>query len=129
MRIDLQAAAGHSLTAEVLTASTSTGNSQIDATLKSADWFDTDNHPRAAFTATRILVRNDNTVDVQGSLSIKGITNAVQFPMKLEQVDGRHIASGSFTVNRLEFALGQSTQSDDSVVGFPVVIAFEIETQ
>ena len=48
--------------------------------------------------------------------------------MYLTESDGHRMARGSFTVNRLEFGLGQESQPDDGVVGYQITIYFEFKT-
>lgn len=96
--------------------------------LKSADFFDTKAHPRANFKLTKVEpLKNPEpgkeNFDITGDLTIKGITNPVKFPARVEvgsnlvRVDGRFIIdrtkwnvkynSGKFFEN-----LGDDTISD-----------------
>ncbi len=45
--------------------------------LKSADFFDTANHPRITFRSTRIELGEGGSLDVEGELTIKGNTHTV----------------------------------------------------
>lgn len=56
------------------TASINTGNEQRDVHLRSADFFDADNHADLVFKATAYSPANN---ELQGELTIKGITHPV----------------------------------------------------
>jgi polyisoprenoid-binding protein YceI len=69
----------------VLTAamdSISTNNTQRDAHLRNADFFETDKHPELRFTSTRIEPANENTFKLYGDLTLKGITKPVQLSVE-----------------------------------------------
>jgi polyisoprenoid-binding protein YceI len=50
---------------------------QFRAHVLSAEFFDAANHPEVTFASSRIDVREDGTVTVEGELTIKGITRPV----------------------------------------------------
>lgn len=80
-------------------------NAKLTGHLNSADFFDTGKHPTATFKTTRVIPRLDApagqpTHDVTGDLTIKGITQPVSFPVRVEQKDGRASAKGTMTVDR-----------------------------
>ena len=62
---------------EVDLASVDTGNADRDAHLKSADFFDVENHPTMVFESKRI-VREGDDYKVIGDLTIKGLTKEVE---------------------------------------------------
>jgi hypothetical protein len=43
--------------------------------------------------------------------------------------DDKQVASGSFTVNRLDFNLGRDSQPDDETVAYQVTVKFEFEVR
>ena len=43
--------------------------------------------------------------------------------------ENKNIATGSFTIDRLDFDLGKNSQPDDETVGYQVVVRFEFELQ
>ncbi len=70
-----------SVTAEIELASIDTGSEQRDGHLRSADFFDTENHPQMTYRSTGLRADGDDYV-LDGELSIKGVTKSV--PLKLE---------------------------------------------
>ncbi|KJY42071.1 hypothetical protein VR41_09590 [Streptomyces sp. NRRL B-1568] len=56
-----------------------TGQPQRDAHLRSADFFDVDNHPTWTFTGTRIHQASGTEFEVTGDLTVRGVTRPVTF--------------------------------------------------
>ncbi|MGP4003442.1 YceI family protein [Streptomyces sp. 8N706] len=56
-----------------------TGQPQRDAHLRSADFFDVENHPTWTFVATRIHQASANEFEVTGDLTVRGVTRPVTF--------------------------------------------------
>lgn len=57
--------------------SINTKNEQRDAHLKSADFFDAQNHPKMNFVSKSIKKLSDNEMQVVGELTIRGITREI----------------------------------------------------
>lgn len=57
--------------------SISTNNTDRDNHLKSADFFDTDNHKELSFTSTSFQQKEDDEYELKGLLTIKGISKEV----------------------------------------------------
>jgi polyisoprenoid-binding protein YceI len=54
-----------------------TKNEQRDAHLKSPDFFDAANFPTIAFTSTKVKKTADDTLEVRGDLTMRGVTKEV----------------------------------------------------
>ena len=50
---------------------------QFRAHVLSEEFFDADNHPEVKFSSSKLDLREDGTADVEGELTIKGITKPV----------------------------------------------------
>lgn len=59
------------------TSSIFTNNADRDNHLKSADFFDVENHPKMAFESTKITKVDDTEYKLKGLLSIRGVTKEV----------------------------------------------------
>ena len=121
--------AGSKLQATVNTATVTTGNSQIDSTLRGSDWFDIENHPQASFESTSLVTSGENSYSVSGILQIKGVSRELAFPLTLSNEQYKRFASGQFTVNRLDFNLGTNSQPTDGTVAYSVEVRFKFEIQ
>lgn len=74
-----------SLEAVVQTDSVGTLNDQLDAHLKTADFFDTAKYPTARFEATSIRLTDRDSAEVTGNLTMRGITRPIVFAADFNQ--------------------------------------------
>ena len=72
--IDPSTPEGSSVQATLNVASLSTGNSDRDGHLKSGDFLDAEKFPTIAFNSTSVKKIGDGEYEVQGDLTIKGVT-------------------------------------------------------
>jgi polyisoprenoid-binding protein YceI len=125
---------GSAVTATIEVDSITTGNDQRDGHIRSADFFDVENHPRWTFRSTGVRADGDEIV-LDGELTIKGVTRTV--PLTLE-VNGfgpdayggvRAGFSATTTIDRNDFGVDIKMPMDGGgvVVGDKVQIALEIE--
>jgi polyisoprenoid-binding protein YceI len=68
------------LTAEM--DSISTNNEQRDAHLRNSDFFEVEKFPQLKFTSTRIEQTDDESFNLYGNLTIKGVTKPVKLTME-----------------------------------------------
>lgn len=72
------------LTAEMN--SISTNNEQRDAHLRSSDFFEVEKFPQLKFTSTRIEQTADESFNLYGNLTIKGVSNPVKLAMEFNGI-------------------------------------------
>lgn len=122
-----------SLIATVPTASVTSNNQQVQGSLPDTDWFDSANHPEARFESSNITALPDTpfngtgSLNVEGVLTIKGISQPQTFTLEIVETDGNTIATGEFIVDRTAYNLGMSSQPSGEYVGNEVTVAFEFE--
>lgn len=91
--------------------SVDTGNAQRDDHLRSPDFFNTRQFPKATFKSTRVRKINNTTVEVQGNLTLRGVTKPltvrVTFTGKGRNPRGQEIIGfeTTFTIKRSEFGI------------------------
>lgn len=108
-------------TLTVAAASIDTGNSKRDTHLRSADFFDTDNHPDITFAADRIRVSGAGAV-VTGALTVRGRTRPLSFDaVATVPGDGGIWLDAKVRVNRADFGLtwnqlGMVAQNSDLTI-------------
>src|ERR1700749_258872 len=71
-----------SVTASVDLTSINTGQEQRDAHIRSADFFDVENHPNMTFTSTAVR-QVDGALLLQGDLTTRGTTKPVTFELEV----------------------------------------------
>lgn len=84
------------------TASVDTGNADRDKHLKSADFFDAENHKQISFQAnTYESVDNDGSYELYGDLTIRGITKRIKLDVEFGGVvtDPWGNEKAGFTIN------------------------------
>lgn len=111
-----------SLNATVETASVSTGDGQVDATVVSNDWFASTEFPIATFASQKLEKQGDSNYLVTGELTIRSVSKVISFPMLVSNGN----ASGEFTVIRADYDVGSNGQ--DEFVDPEVKIRFEVST-
>lgn len=58
--------------------SINTGSADRDTHLRSADFFDADNHPKLTFKSSSVVKKNDNDYEISGDLTLHGVTKFVR---------------------------------------------------
>ncbi|WP_147803915.1 YceI family protein [Alkalicoccus halolimnae] len=116
--------------------SINTREEKRDNHLRSADFFDVENHPHITFKAKEFKKKNDNQYDVIGDLTIRGTTKEVTVDVIFEgqskdPMSGNVVAgfSGHTKINRKEFGLtwNAALETGGVLVGDDVQINFEVE--
>ena len=116
-------------------ASVDTRNADRDAHLRSADFFDVENHPKMTFKATKIERTGDGEYEVTGDLTIRGVTRSETFKVTFEGAGkdpwGNHKAgfSAEGTIKRSDYGLtwNAALETGGVLVGDEVKIHLEIE--
>lgn len=123
-----------SVRAEIAVGSVDTRNEQRDAHLRSADFFDVENHPTATFVSTAVRPDGDRYV-LDGDFTLKGITRPISLALEFNGVNpgmGHGEVAGfeaSVVVNRKDFGIDidMPLETGGAVVGDKVTITLEIE--
>ncbi|MBP6977856.1 MAG: YceI family protein [Bacteroidales bacterium] len=116
-------------------ASISTNNSDRDNHLKSADFFDAENHPEIRFVSTGFKKIDDNRYRMTGNLTIRATTKEVELEVEAggTVVDpwGNTKAGFEITgrINRFDYGLhwNVATETGGLMVGPEVRLALNIE--
>jgi len=106
--------------------SVSLGDPSFDKELAGTPWFDTRRNGKASFVSSGIKPAGVGKFDVAGKLTIKGSSRDVVVPITLAQAAGVGTATGSVTIKRLDFKIGEGEWADTSVVANDVVVKFKL---
>ena len=82
--LDRDHAANSHVDVTIAVASIDTRNEQRDGHLRSADFFDAENHPHITFRSTSVVPAGGETYKVHGDLSIRGVTHPVTLDAQVE---------------------------------------------
>ena len=120
---------------EVQLASIDTGDETRDVHLRSADFFDVENHPTMTFRSTGIRSVGGDRYDVDGELTVRGVTKPFTLHAAFEGTatdpwgGDRAAFSATGKVNREEFGLtwNQALETGGVLVGKDIDIELEVE--
>lgn len=101
-----------------------------DAAARGPEWFDSANHPTAAFEVTGLTGLGGDRYRADARLTLRGTTRKVALPVTVRIADdgGRRTArmAGDLTISRGDFAIGTGRWAGDGVVGDAVTVLVEI---
>jgi polyisoprenoid-binding protein YceI len=116
---------GGTVALQIDTASASLGVPMSDAELPKAPWFDTGHFPQASFQSSAIKALGEGRFEMAGKLTIKNISRQVTVPVTIAPSGGYAVATGSFTIQRLDYKVGDGEWTDTSVIGNDVQVRFK----
>ncbi|MFD5748447.1 YceI family protein [Streptomyces sp. NPDC127033] len=88
-------------------ASLDTKHAKRDQHLRHADFFDADNHPALTFAVHGAELRPDDTVQVTGELTVRGVSRPQTLTARVVRADADAVTlEAEFTVDRAEFGVG-----------------------
>ena len=96
---------------EIETASINTRVERRDNHLRSADFFDAQNHPKITFVSTKVKKVDDKNLLVTGEMTIRGKTKSLDVPVRivfLREGDARF--KSEFQINRQDFGVSYNSR-------------------
>jgi cytochrome b561/polyisoprenoid-binding protein YceI len=107
-------------------ASVGTGDAQRDESLPSGDFFDTAEHPKATFTATKFRKTGEGKYVADGTLDLRGVKKPLSLPFTLKIDGDTATARGVTTLDRTTFGVGQGEWASTDQIGASVKVAFSL---
>ena len=107
-------------------ASVALASAEAEAELAKPGWFDSRRVPVASFTSSAVRPLGGNRFEVAGRLTIKGTTRELVVPVTLAASGAATAATGSFTLQRLAFGIGDGDWGDTSLVADAVQVRFRL---
>ncbi len=111
---------------EVELASVDTGSGEADQELVTKSWFNTSAYPKAQFESKQIKQTAPNQYEVLGTLSIKGQSREVKFPLKHTPQGKEGLLTGGFTLQRADYRIGEGMWAKFDVVANDIQVNFSI---
>lgn len=91
---------------------------KLTSHLKTDDFFAVDKHPESTFKSTKISEKageNGATHEIEGELTMRGVTKSITFPAKVEITDDQAKGSAEFVINRKDFEIKYEGMKDDLI--------------
>ena len=108
---------------EIDLASIDLASEESETEVRRPRWFDTAKFPVALFQSTTMKDLGGDRYEVAGRLTLKGNTRDCTIPLEVKRDPaGNTVASGQFTLKRLDFQIGDGPWSDPSVVADEVQV-------
>jgi len=127
IHLDPDDLSGASIEAVVHLASVDAGSGDRNATLPEREWFRIKKFPDAGFSSHDIHRSETGGYVASGTMRIKGIEQPVDLPFTLEIVGHHGVAEGEFTLNRMDFKIGEGGYKSDSWISHEVTVQLHIE--
>jgi polyisoprenoid-binding protein YceI len=99
-----------SINVEIDTASLTTEIEKLTNHLKSADFFNVNEHPKATFTSTKIEPAEAGKVTITGDLTLLGKTQPITFPATVSTENGFDLQA-EFQIDRTKFGMDYGTEN------------------
>lgn len=90
---------------EIETASLNTEIEKLTNHLKSPDFFDVRQFPKASFKSTSVTQESDGKILVKGDLTLLGTTKSIEFPATAEVDNGQVSLQATFDIDRTDFGM------------------------
>lgn len=103
------------------------GAAVLDAEVSKPTWLSSAQFPQANFESTQIKALGGGKFEVAGKLSIKGSVRDIAVPVQLTQSGARSTATGSFTIKRTQFKVGENEWADTSLLADEVIVKFKLQ--
>jgi polyisoprenoid-binding protein YceI len=95
----------HQIMLTIDAASLHTGSRQRDKHLRSADFFDTKNHPEVRFRSTRVRTAGEDRLRVDGELEVAGERMALGLEPTIQQTDEEINIEATTTIDQRQFGM------------------------
>lgn len=113
---------------EVELGSVETGSSEANMEVAKKTWFNIAAFPSARFVSSSVKQLGPDKLEVKGSLSIKGISRELTFPVTVKTAAGSSTFEGAFPLLRLQYKIGEGVWSDTETVADEIQVRFRIVT-
>ena len=103
-------------------ASFNAGGDELQEEARSKDWFNTKAFPTASFISESVKVTSPNTLEIRGSLTLKGKSMPLIATAKYQLQGKQMVFEANFGLLRLDYGLGAGNWADTSAVSNEVPV-------
>lgn len=99
--------------------------------LKNEDFFEVEKYPTSKLQIRQVKYVDNNNLEIKASLTIKGITNEIEYQAQIEKVGGKTLMKSKFIIDRSKWLVKHGSNSffkdlkDDAIsdaIEFEVVV-------
>ena len=107
-------------------ASFNAGGEELQEEAKGKDWFNVKLFPAANYVTDSVKVTGPNSLEVRGTLTIKGKAQPLFMSVKYQLQGKQMVFDANFQVLRLDFGLGAGNWADTSAVANEVPVSVRL---
>jgi polyisoprenoid-binding protein YceI len=126
LRFDPEKPAGGSLAVTIKVASADMSIPDVNKEIRNKDWFDYVGFPQAEFQSTD-LRRDGKGYVARGTLTLKGVKQAVAVPFTWAASGDGATMEGEFTLKRGDFGIGLGEWKATDTIGGEVKVKFKVK--
>jgi len=110
-----------SVQVDIETASLTTEFEKLTNHLKSTDFFDVLQYPKARFESTKVVDKEDGTVEITGDLTLMDKSNSIAFPATINAKEDLELEA-KFEIDRTQWGMDFSTDKVEKTVELTIKI-------
>jgi polyisoprenoid-binding protein YceI len=126
LRFDPEKPAGGSLDVTIKVTSADMNIPDVNKEIRNKDWFDYAGFPQAEFHATD-LRRDGKRYLARGTLTLKGVKQALEIPFTWAPAGDGATMEGEFTLKRGDFGIGLGEWKATDTIGADVKVKFRVK--
>lgn len=111
----------------VALASAETESADVNAAIRTAEWFDVARFPRAEFTSSDIVADGPEHYLARGTLRLKGVLQEVAVPFTWERTGDSATMQGELVLKRTAFGIGTGEWASGNPIGLNVKMKFDVK--
>jgi polyisoprenoid-binding protein YceI len=127
LRFDPEKPEGGSLDVTIKVTSADMNIADVNKEIRGKDWFDYAGFPQAEFHSTDLRRTGGDRYAARGTLSLKGVKQAVEVPFTWTGSGDGAAMEGEFTLKRGAFAIGTGEWAATTVIGADVKVKFTVK--
>jgi polyisoprenoid-binding protein YceI len=126
LRFDPDKPAGGSLDVTIKVTSADMNIPDVNKEIRNKDWFDYAGFPQAEFHSTELRRVEGNRYAARGTLSLKGMKQAVEVPFTWTVTGAGATIEGELTLKRGDFGIGLGEWKATDTIGADVKVKFKV---
>ncbi len=79
--------------------------------LKNRDFFEVEKHPTSQLKITKVKYVDNNNLEINANLTIKGITHPIAYKTQLEKAEDKTVMKSKFIINRARWEIKHDSPS------------------